>query len=230
MTGGEYFFVFYFGRGKLWIDTSQFLKYNRSIDLSGKTRRLTKMPTDKNRFTSKTREILAKRAGHTCSNPHCNKPTSGPHSEDEKAVDIGEAAHIRGANPGSKRYDSDMTPTERSHIINGIWLCRNCAKLIDSDEFYYTVDLLYQWKRQHEAKINSWINSSEWNTRISDKELKAFENESSAAYQIVIDRPEHWEHLLTLELLRAKLKDVKRIQLLLNGKHLKISRKYLVKF
>jgi len=111
------------------------------------------MTKDQNSFTQTTRRTLAKRARQICSNPHCEKPTSGPHSDSNKTVDVGEAAHIKGAKPGSKRYDPNMTPVERRDINNGIWLCRTCAKLIDSDENKYTVELLHEWKKKHEAEI-----------------------------------------------------------------------------
>jgi hypothetical protein len=168
------------------------------------------MAADPNRFSKTTREMLAKRAGQICSNPMCRKPTSGPHTDDDKAVDVGEAAHIRGANPGSKRYDKAMIPAERRAITNGIWLCRTCAKLIDSDEKKYTVELLYDWKRNHEAERTlGIIGGSNLEKRLGDK-FEPFRNESAAAQQIVLDKPEHWELLLALELLRPRLDQIKR--------------------
>lgn len=38
-------------------------------------------------------ETLAKRVGNRCSNPGCRKRTSGPHTEDDKALNIGLAGH-----------------------------------------------------------------------------------------------------------------------------------------
>lgn len=166
---------------------------------------------DKNRFTPKTRETLAKRAQQTCSNPYCMKPTTGPHTDDDRYVDVGEAAHIRGARPGSKRYDPSMQPEERRSIVNGIWLCRSCAKLIDSDEKRYSVELLYEWKRNHEAEIEGKVQGRSWQRLIAKKYLKPFEDESPTAYQIAIDAPEHWEYLLTIELFRSKLKKIIRL-------------------
>jgi DNA-directed RNA polymerase subunit RPC12/RpoP len=106
-------------------------------------------------FTQKTKEILAKRAGQICSNPDCRKNTSGPHTEDDKAINLGEAAHIKAARKGQARYDPNMTDDERSDISNGIWLCKECARKIDLDETKYKVDLLYIWKKEHEDYISS---------------------------------------------------------------------------
>jgi hypothetical protein len=41
-------------------------------------------------FTQKTREILAKRAGQVCSNPNGRRRTSGQHTEDDKAINLGD--------------------------------------------------------------------------------------------------------------------------------------------
>ncbi|MBD1925444.1 hypothetical protein H6F74_03965 [Trichocoleus sp. FACHB-90] len=168
------------------------------------------MALDKNRFLQNIKQILEKRSGSMCSNPYCQAHTSGPHSDDEKSVNIGEAAHIRGANPGSARYRLDMTPAERSNITNGIWLCRKCAKLIDSDDKKYTVELLYDWKRNHESQVERKLNGTGWQREIIDLNLKPFENESAASRQIAIDKPEFWEYLLTVELLRAKISSIKK--------------------
>lgn len=104
-------------------------------------------------FSQKTKEALAKRVSYRCSNPKCRRNTIGP-SEDcnNKSVNLGEAAHICAASPGGMRYDKTMTSKQRSDISNGIWLCRNCAALIDRDPAY-TVKLLHEWK--DEAEKNS---------------------------------------------------------------------------
>lgn len=72
--------------------------------------------------------------GGKCSNPNCRRETKGPHSNPQKRVSIGEAAHITAAAEGGPRYNPDLTPEERSSIENGIWLCKSCARMIDSDE------------------------------------------------------------------------------------------------
>jgi hypothetical protein len=75
-------------------------------------------------FNNATKQTLANRAGQVCSNPECRKPTSGPRSDESKAINLDEAAHIRSARPGQARYDASMTDKERAEISNGIWLCK----------------------------------------------------------------------------------------------------------
>ncbi len=96
-------------------------------------------------FPKNTKEILAKRVGYRCSNPNCRKMTIGPNTENDKATNVGVAAHIKAAAEGGKRYDVSQSSEDRCAIENGIWLCQTCSKLIDSDD-KYTVDLLLKWK------------------------------------------------------------------------------------
>jgi hypothetical protein len=163
-----------------------------------------------NRFTKPTILVLAKRAGFICSNPYCQSNTSGPHSDVNKSVNLGEAAHIRGAEVGSARYDPAMTSEERRSITNGIWLCNRCAKIVDNDEKNYTVDILYRWKQNHEISMEASLHGKQWERRMRFMNIGVFQNESLAVQQIVIDKPAHWEYFLTLELLRPKMDLVKR--------------------
>ncbi|MCY6371765.1 HNH endonuclease [Clostridium ganghwense] len=127
-------------------------------------------------FSSKTKDTLFKRAGGRCSNPNCRKPTSGPHTETNKIVNIGVAAHITAAEKGGPRYDSNITSEERKAVENGIWLCQGCAKLIDSDEKRYTVDLIKKWKEiSEEAALLDIENWDEVHSKTTnDKEIIRF--------------------------------------------------------
>lgn len=108
-------------------------------------------------FTKKTIDVLSKRVGLICSNPNCRCHTSGPNKNIEKITLIGVAAHISAASIGGPRYDELITQEQRIHISNGIWLCSNCATLIDKDEKSFTKELLKQWKENAENEMNSAI-------------------------------------------------------------------------
>jgi hypothetical protein len=73
---------------------------------------------------------------------------SGPAIEETKAINVGEAAHITAAARGGKRYDASLTHEQRRAESNGIWLCRLCARLIDTDELRFPVELLRGWRQQ----------------------------------------------------------------------------------
>lgn len=104
-------------------------------------------------FSKPTIDILAKRVGYLCSNPDCRKHTIGPNENPEKSTTIGIAAHITAASPEGPRYDAALSIEQRIHIDNGIWLCSNCATLIDKDEAKFTEPLINQWKKDAENEL-----------------------------------------------------------------------------
>ncbi|PYR32332.1 MAG: hypothetical protein DMF90_23785 [Acidobacteria bacterium] len=61
------------------------------------------------------------------------------------------AAHITAAAVGAPRYNSKLTPEQRRHFDNGIWMCGHHGTLVDRDHTRYSVDQLRKWKRKAEA-------------------------------------------------------------------------------
>jgi len=110
-------------------------------------------------FPSKVKDVLAKRVGMRCSNPNCRQVTSGPQQDPAKAVNVGVAGHITAASRGGPRFDPDLSRDERRCPDNGIWLCQNCAKLVDNDDTRYTADLLRRWKELSEEAARLHIDS-----------------------------------------------------------------------
>ena len=105
-------------------------------------------------FTAKTVLLIAKRAGWLCSFPSCRTPTVGATEDGKGEINIGTAAHICAAAPGGPRYDENMSEEERSSAENGVWMCRDHGKAIDSDVKQFTTTVLREWKRQ--AEQDSW--------------------------------------------------------------------------
>jgi len=108
------------------------------------------MATARDDFTAHTKQILQNRVASRCSNPSCRAVTAGPQVNPDKALNIGVAAHITAATPDGPRYDQSLTAAQRSSITNGIWLCQNCAKLVDNDPARFTVQVLHSWKEEAE--------------------------------------------------------------------------------
>lgn len=125
-------------------------------------------------FSVKTKDILAKRVGYTCSNPNCQMFTIGPNSDDNKNTSIGVAAHITAASQGGPRYDNNLSPDERQGIANGIWLCQSCSVLIDKDSKRFTVELLREWRdnaeKQASERLNKQLGTSGMFTDKNDSE------------------------------------------------------------
>jgi hypothetical protein len=91
-------------------------------------------------------KLLFARSGNRCAFPKCRAPM---------AIDstlTGEVCHIKGARPGSARYDPDQTDVARNAYANLVLMCPTHHTVIDDDEEAYTVDRLCKIKAAHEAQ------------------------------------------------------------------------------
>ncbi|MHB8200986.1 MAG: hypothetical protein ACYDD9_09250 [Acidithiobacillus sp.] len=113
--------------------------------------------TTRANFSSPTKEILAKRAGYMCSFPGCTVITTGPSTESPSGVsNSGMACHIYAAAPGgcARRVSTMRTKEQLEDVSNGIWMCYQHGKIIDTDEDAYTADMLFTWKKFAELRAN----------------------------------------------------------------------------
>lgn len=92
-------------------------------------------------------------SGNRCVMPDCRKELVLDSTKNDPHTTICEIAHIKGKNPSSARYDSNMSDSERNSYKNLILICGNCHTKIDNQPNTYTVEKLYQIKKEHE----SWI-------------------------------------------------------------------------
>ncbi len=112
------------------------------------------MTMNRDDFTKRTKEILAKRVGYLCSNPMCRRLTTGPHSDPEKSVSIGTAAHVTAASKGGPRYNPNLSTIQRKSVSNGIWCCQTCGRFVDADDSKHTVETLLGWKADAESEAD----------------------------------------------------------------------------
>ena len=164
------------------------------------------------RFKQAVILTLAKRAANRCSNPDCGALTSGPSDHPDRSVNVGQAAHIYGANLGSARYDPAMASADRSAIANAIWLCGNCHKLIDDDPDRYPPGLLFEWQRDHERRVGEAVGKAgaELRQRYERRHLDEFGKISYLAERIILEKGDFWEYRLTTEVLRFEMSPVLR--------------------
>ncbi|WP_138995284.1 hypothetical protein [Larkinella sp. C7] len=113
-------------------------------------------------FKAKTINTLQKRAAFICSNPSCKVLTLAPSEVDShKIISIGVAAHITAAEENGPRFNKDISLENRSSIKNAIFLCSNCASLIDKNGgIDYSTDLLKKWKIDHEKWVRANLNKN----------------------------------------------------------------------
>ncbi|KAJ6229886.1 hypothetical protein M0813_07476 [Anaeramoeba flamelloides] len=112
-------------------------------------------------FTQTVKRRLERIADSTCTNPTCRKSTT----DFETGETIGIAAHIIGASSKGPRGDPKISKKELSSIQNGIWLCSNCATLIDKKSCIktFTVQVLKQWKTGWEQEVKEQKQSKQKN-------------------------------------------------------------------
>lgn len=145
-------------------------------------------------FSKQTLDILAKRVGIRCSNPGCRKLTTGPRSESTQIINIGVGAHMTAAAPGGPRFDPSLSSEERKSPNNGIWLCQNCAKLVDNDPDRYPVNILQSWKQFAESAALSEIEGG----AVSQKQTQ--ENQIDLEISYLRARMESERHDYVLEI------------------------------
>jgi hypothetical protein len=167
---------------------------------------------NEDRFKQVVITTLAKRAANRCSNPDCRAITSGPTDTPMGSVNVGEAAHIHGANPGSARYDETMPSADRAAITNAIWLCGNCHKIVDDDELHFPAGLLFEWQRGHERWVTEQVGKvgAELRWRYEERHLEEFGKLSYLAERLILEKSDLWEYRLTAEVLRFEMAPVSR--------------------
>lgn len=106
-------------------------------------------------YTQTTLKRLFLLSCNQCAAPDCEKSLE---ARDEKTI-IAKICHIEAASSDGPRYNSTMTDDERRDFDNLILLCDECHSIIDNkdNEDIYTVDLLKQWKRDHENKCRQQL-------------------------------------------------------------------------
>lgn len=175
-------------------------------------------------FKKHTIVTIAQRAGFICTNPDCRTKTVGPNTDFNKSTTIGEAAHIYGARPNSKRFKIEMIDSSRAEITNAIWLCRNCHKLIDSDEKRFSSDVLFEWREIHDKYVLSELGNTTDNINYKKKQniLVNYLEYPPIIKRIIIDKPLGWEYMLTAELMRfLNAKHLRKLEDLQNNLYLK---------
>jgi hypothetical protein len=105
-----------------------------------------------------------------------------------------------------------MTDSSRAEITNGIWLCRNCHKLIDTDDQQYSVELIFAWREKHEEYVQSELGSTSDRIRFEKQSSRyvQFDEYPPLIRRILIDKPDGWEWRLTAEIMRYLYKPIFR--------------------
>jgi hypothetical protein len=120
-------------------------------------------------FSSEVINAIKLQSAYICSNPECRKLTVAPALSDKMKVQyFGKIAHINAAAVNGPKYNVRMTVSERKAIGNAIFLCSNCADMIDKNKGDdYPADLLHSWKETHKEWVLANLNKGPQNKTVS---------------------------------------------------------------
>lgn len=108
-------------------------------------------------------------SGNQCCFPGCTEKVYN--REDE--VLLGEMCHIRAVNPSGARYDADLPEEELNSFDNLLVMCPTHHTTIDSNEKKYTVEVLLQFKSEHENKFYDFAKLFDKTTQKPEGEIAA---------------------------------------------------------
>jgi hypothetical protein len=115
-------------------------------------------------ISDKVKRLLWCKSGGFCQNQCCNIELF-QFFESGRISSIEELAHIIAQSDGGPRGNADIAPAMRDEYENIIILCPNCHTIIDKNPFEYPVELLREWKFNHERLINERFIVPSYGTR-----------------------------------------------------------------
>ena len=92
-------------------------------------------------------------SGNICAFPRCRLPI---YDTDEDVI-TGQICHIKGKHSNGPRHDAAQTQSERDGYPNLILMCSTHNTIVDSNEVKYTVEVLTDYKRKHEARYQNTV-------------------------------------------------------------------------
>jgi hypothetical protein len=114
-------------------------------------------------------------------------------------IDVGVAAHITAAAPGGPRFDPNLSDKERASATNGIWLCQNCAKLVDSDVARFSALALRGWKL-----------GAEWDAKQRIGKTNSTQRRASSRIEAELKRDQRVRDDLQKAMLKSNVERMKR--------------------
>ena len=100
-------------------------------------------------YSSGDRTALIALSRGSCAWPGCGEPIV--RQVEREYVVSAQIAHICGLEPGSARYDPDMSDEDRNAIANLIFLCFPHHRTVDKHADKYPREVLRTWKAQGEG-------------------------------------------------------------------------------
>ena len=110
------------------------------------------MPSSRKKIPPKTRRVLDIRSLNQCAYPDCTNTLVEPGIGRSEPTVTGDVCHIHAVSPGGPRWKEGLTKKELNSPANLIFLCKHHHGIVDGQHEYYTAEMLWKWKREHEAR------------------------------------------------------------------------------
>lgn len=130
-----------------------------------------KKKNDKKDLTKKDWKILSAKSGNRCALPDCRAKLVAERTASDKAAFVAVAAHIKGENPGSARYDAEMSDADRESVDNRILVCPSCHTKIDAQLNSYSVETLLKYRSEHEEWVAGCVQDEVSNISFSELDV-----------------------------------------------------------
>lgn len=131
------------------------------------------------RISNEVMRLLYAHSGNRCAYPDCTNPIF----EDDGQL-TGECCHIKAYSPGGPRYDVSQTDEERNGVDNLVLMCSRHHAIVDKNEDRYTVEVLQEYKRNHEERYSAET------LRLTEEQLRYLQI-SSESFWKRIDEIDH---------------------------------------
>ena len=153
------------------------------------------------RISNEVMRLLFAHSGNRCAYPGCTNPIL----EDDGQL-TGECCHIKAFSPGGPRYDALQTDDERNGEDNLMLMCSRHHAIVDKNVDRYTVDVLQEYKRNHEERYSAeTLKLTEEQLRYLQMSSENFwkrmgeidhENENWLDFKIMVDQDRSTEDIL----------------------------------
>jgi len=105
----------------------------------------------KRQYSATTLKVLFGASGNQCAFPGCTNQIIAPEAKKSPAAVLGHICHIYASADKGPRGKPKLTDKERNAPANLILMCGHHHPLIDKQWADYPADMLFAWKRLHEA-------------------------------------------------------------------------------
>ena len=119
-----------------------------------------------------TVKMLYALSGNQCAYPECQHPLIARDTELSDAAVVNHICHIHARSDSGPRGKYCLTEEERDSYDNLILLCAHHHAIVDKQPETYTAEILKQWKREHEAKLEDRMHSKSSRQRSSRSSSK----------------------------------------------------------